>query len=53
MKEKGSIHHSEVCCTGYLALEQAVNAVASGKYDVVLNGVIKQVHDDFFKNRKK
>ena len=28
-KGKGSIHHSEACCTGYLAIEQAVNAVAS------------------------
>jgi hypothetical protein len=26
MKGKGSIHHSEACCTGYLAIEQAVNA---------------------------
>ena len=40
MKGKGSIHHSEACCTGYLALEQAVNAVASGKYDVVLSGCV-------------
>lgn len=30
MKGKGSIHHSEACCTGYLAIDQAVNAVASG-----------------------
>ena len=41
MKGKGSIHHSEACCTGYLALEQAVNAVASGKYDVVLSGCVE------------
>ena len=38
MKGKGSMHHSEACCTGYLALEIAVMAVASGKYDVVLSG---------------
>ena len=31
MKGKGSIHHSEACCTGYLAIEQAVNAVAWGR----------------------
>lgn len=38
MKGKGSMHHSEACCTGYHALEAAVMAVASGKYDVVLSG---------------
>jgi len=36
----GSQHHSEGCCTGYLALDLAVNAVASGKYDMVLSGCI-------------
>ena len=41
MKGKGSIHHSEACCTGYLALEQAVNAVASGKYNCVLSGCVE------------
>ena len=41
MRGKGSIHHSEACCTGYLALEQAVNAVASGKYNVVLSGCVE------------
>lgn len=41
MKGKGSIHHSEGCCTGYLALEEAVNAVASGKYNVVLSGCVE------------
>ena len=40
MRGKASIHHSEACCTGYLALEQAVNAVASGKYDIVLSGCV-------------
>jgi acetyl-CoA C-acetyltransferase len=38
MKGKGSCHHSEACCTGYVALEQAVSYVASGAYDVVLTG---------------
>ena len=41
MKGKGSIHHSEACCTGYLAIEQAANAVASGKYDCVLSGCVE------------
>ncbi|MCR4745156.1 MAG: thiolase family protein [Lachnospiraceae bacterium] len=38
MRGKGSISHSEGCCTGYIALEEAVFAVASGAYDVVLTG---------------
>ena len=41
MKGKGSIHHSEACCTGYLAVEQAVNAVASGKYNCVLSDCVE------------
>ena len=41
MKGKGSIHHSEACCTGYLAIDQAVNAVASGKFDCVLTGCVE------------
>ena len=41
MKGKGSIHHSEACCTGYLALDQAANAVASGKFDCVLTGAVE------------
>lgn len=38
MKGKGSCHHSEACCTGYVALEVAASYVASGAYDVVLTG---------------
>lgn len=38
MKGKGNAHHSEACCTGYVALEQAVAYVASGAYDMVLTG---------------
>lgn len=38
MRGKGSIAHSEGCCTGYIALEEAVMAVASGAYDIVLTG---------------
>ena len=38
MKGRASSHHSEACCTGYVALEQAVNLVASGTYDIVLSG---------------
>lgn len=41
MRGKGSVHHSEACCTGYVALEQAVMAVASGTYDVVLSGGVE------------
>jgi len=41
MKGKASIHHSEACCTGYYAVEEAVNAVASGKYDCVLTGCVE------------
>lgn len=38
MRGKGSLSHSEGCCTGYIALEEAVMAVASGTYDIVLTG---------------
>ena len=41
MRAKGSVHHSEACCTGYVALEQAVLAVASGAYDIVLSGGVE------------
>jgi len=40
MRGKGSYHHSEACCSGYLALDLAVQAVASGKYDIVLSGCV-------------
>ena len=33
----GSVHHSEACCTGYVALQEAV---ASGTYDIVLSGAV-------------
>ena len=42
MRGKGSISHSEGCCTGYIALEEAVFAVASGAYDIVLSGCSEQ-----------
>ncbi len=38
MRGKGSLSHSEGCCTGYIALEEALLAVASGVYDIVLSG---------------
>lgn len=41
MRGKGAIHHSEACCTPYVALELAVQAVASGVYDIVLTGGIE------------
>ena len=42
MRGKGSISHSEGCCTGYIGLEEAVFAVASGAYDIVLSGCSEQ-----------
>lgn len=36
----GSVHHSEACCTGYVALQEAAKAVASGEFDVVLSGAV-------------
>ena len=38
MRGRGSVHHSEACCSGYVGLEMAVMAVASGTYDIVLSG---------------
>ena len=38
MKGKPNLHHSEACCTGYVALEIACAYVASGMYDIVLTG---------------
>lgn len=38
MRGKASVHHSEACCSGYVGLEEAVEAVASGAYDIVLTG---------------
>ena len=40
MRGKASMHHSEACCTGYLAVDIAAQAIASGKYDIVLTGGI-------------
>ena len=41
MRGKASIHHSEACCTGYLAIDEAVRAIASGRYDMVLTGCVE------------
>ena len=41
VRGKGSIHHSEACCTGYVGLEQAVNDVASGAHEIVLSGCVE------------
>lgn len=38
MRGTGSTSHSEACCTGYVGLEEAVLAVASGSYDMVVTG---------------
>lgn len=40
MRGRGSAHHSEACCTGYVGLEEAVQAVASGARDMVLSGAV-------------
>ena len=40
MRGKASLHHSEACCTGYMAVDIASQSVASGKYDIVLTGGI-------------
>ena len=41
MRGKASIHHSEACCTGYLAVDQAMKDVASGKYNCVLTACVE------------
>lgn len=41
MRGKASVHHSEACCTGYLAVDQAVKDVASGKYNCVLAACVE------------
>lgn len=43
----GSYAHSEACCTGYAALDLAVQSVASGKYDFVLTGCVEMGLDNF------
>lgn len=40
MRGKASMHHSEACCTGYLAVDIATQSIASGKYDIILTGGI-------------
>ncbi len=44
MKGKASVHHSQACCTGFVALEQAVMYVASGAYDMVLTGCMEMAY---------
>ncbi len=41
MRGKPSVHHSQACCSGYIALDLAVNAVASGKHNMVLSGAVE------------
>ena len=36
----GSVHHSEACCTGYVAMQEAAMAIASGEFDIVLSGAV-------------
>ena len=51
MKGKGSIHQSEACATGYVALETAVNLVASGSYDMVLSGTVEMPYSISYPTR--
>ena len=51
MKAKGSYHHSEACATGYVALETAVQLVASGQYDMVLSGCIEMPYSIAYPTR--
>lgn len=51
MKAKASFHHSQACCTGYVALETAVSMVASGVYDVVLTGCIDMPYSIAYPDR--
>ena len=44
MRGKGSIHHSEACCSGYIGLQQAVMDVASGMHDIVLSGAVEMAN---------
>ncbi len=41
LRGRGAAHHAEACCSGYVALDMAVNMVASGKYDIVLSGGVE------------
>ena len=41
MRGKGSVHHSEACCSGYIGLQEAVYDVASGAHDIVLTGAVE------------
>jgi acetyl-CoA C-acetyltransferase len=45
MRGKGSIHHSEACCSGYIGLQEAVMDVASGMHDIVLSGAVEMASD--------
>lgn len=51
MKGKGSMHHSEACATGYVALEAAVSYVASGTYDMVLTGCLDTTYSFTYPTR--
>lgn len=51
MKGKASIHHSEACATGYVAIETAASVVASGQYDLVLSGCIEMPYSIAYPTR--
>jgi len=44
VRGKGSVHHSEACCSGYVALQEAVEDVASGAHDIVLTGAVEMAN---------
>ncbi len=51
MKGRASVHHSQACSTGYVALEQACTYVASGVYDIVLSGTCDMSYSIVAKGR--
>lgn len=51
MNGKPNAHHDEGCATGYIAVDLAVNAVASGKYDIVLTGGVEMPDSRFIEGK--
>lgn len=51
MRGRGAAHHAEACCSGYVALDLAVNMVASGKYDIVLSAGVEMASSMFLPDK--
>ncbi|MBQ8662325.1 MAG: thiolase family protein [Eubacterium sp.] len=51
LRGRGAAHHAEACCSGYVALDMAVNMVASGKYDIVLSGGVEMASSIYAKGK--